>query len=154
MGAAPGTIVITDYGEGYGSWATTRPREQDPRGGSGAPAVERDVPVLTLDEHCAERGIDHVAVAKIDVEGAELDVLAGASGLLQAGVVDLLLVEVSDNTTPTGRRAWELVDLLAAPPLRTYVLRGGRLTPFHAAGRVEFESVVSLSPAGQARLGL
>ena len=154
VGAREGQITITDYGVGYGSWATTRPRDQDPRGGAGAPAVERQVPVVALDAYCAEQGIDHVAVAKVDVEGAELDVLEGAAGMLAADAVEMLLVEVSDNTTPAGRTARELVELLATPPLRAYVLEGGRLRAFRAAGRLDFAGVVALNAAGRARLGL
>ena len=48
------------------------------------------VRTTTIDQLCAERRITQVAVAKIYVEGAELDVLRGMSGLLARGAVSLL----------------------------------------------------------------
>ena len=151
-GATAGEVELTDYGQGYGSWATTRPREIDPRGGAGEPAVTRAVPQVTLDAYAAAHGLERIAALKVDVEGAELEVLSGARGLLDDAAVDLLVVEVSDNTLPEGTHAWQLVERLAAPPLRSVALRGGELVPFRAAGRVDFATVVALTPAGRERL--
>ena len=40
------------------------------------------VPVTTLDAECDRRGIDHLHLLKIDTEGAEVQVLQGAAGIL------------------------------------------------------------------------
>jgi hypothetical protein len=45
------------------------------------------------DDVVGEAGIDHVDLLKIDVEGAEFDVLAGAKSILAA--TESLVVEVS-----------------------------------------------------------
>jgi FkbM family methyltransferase len=62
-------------------------------------AVERsvgsvEVPTVTLDHLLAERGIDHVDVMKIDVEGGEGEVLGGASGLLGGDDPVTLLIDL------------------------------------------------------------
>jgi FkbM family methyltransferase len=44
----------------------------------------RETPVTTLDAVVAERGLERVDLVKIDVEGAELSVLAGAAATLAA----------------------------------------------------------------------
>jgi hypothetical protein len=50
---------------------------------------------------------------KLDVEGAELDVLKGALGLLQTIPRPVLLVEVYDvRTKPWGYQAREIVEFL------------------------------------------
>jgi FkbM family methyltransferase len=51
-------------------------------------AARRTLEVVTLDEHVREHGVERVALLKIDTEGMELDVLAGASRTLSiTGVV-------------------------------------------------------------------
>jgi hypothetical protein len=56
-----------------------------------------------LDTIWADAGEPGVAAAKIDVEGAELEVLAGAERLLDR-CRPALVVEVSDETEPEVRR--------------------------------------------------
>jgi FkbM family methyltransferase len=55
-------------------------------------AVER-VPVSTVDQFCAEHGIDRIDLLKIDVEGAELRVLKGASESFEKRSIPMLLSE-------------------------------------------------------------
>ena len=55
------------------------------------------VPVRTLDGFAAERGIDHIGLIKIDVEGYEPDVIRGADRLLREQRVDLVLFEFSPD---------------------------------------------------------
>lgn len=56
------------------------------------------VPVVTLDAHASEHGLDRIDFLKIDVEGFELDVLRGARGLLDAGRIGAIMLEVGDVT--------------------------------------------------------
>lgn len=51
------------------------------------------VPCTTLDDFCEERGIGSVDVVKIDVQGHEPQVLAGASRLLARKAIRCLIVE-------------------------------------------------------------
>jgi len=53
------------------------------------------VPVTTLDRQAELRGIERIGLLKIDVEGFEPEVLRGASGLLKARAIDLILFEYS-----------------------------------------------------------
>ena len=63
----------------------------DRRGDAGQPT--RRVPMRRLDEIVAEAGAPGPYVIKVDVEGAELEVLKGAGALL--GETELILLEVS-----------------------------------------------------------
>ena len=59
-----------------------------------APSSERfEVPVRRLDGWCAARGLAAVDLLKVDVQGAEVAVLAGAAGILPATVT--VAVEIS-----------------------------------------------------------
>ena len=75
--------------------------------------------VLTADELAAAR------VVKIDVEGAELDVLRGLAPALDSMPADVeLVVEVSpDDQVARGRRPQEPIELLAAAGFHPYRLR-------------------------------
>ena len=85
-GPAPGTIDIAVHRAPVcSSVFGSRPGEP--------PATNRSVPVVTLDDVIAEHGLQGPFVLKIDVEGAELEVLAGAGGAL--GQTELALLEVS-----------------------------------------------------------
>ena len=53
------------------------------------------ITVQTLDNWAAERRIESIDLLKIDVEGAECDVLAGAAGLLNVSRIHAILAECS-----------------------------------------------------------
>jgi FkbM family methyltransferase len=72
-----------------------------------------DVPVLTLDEFCAERKVDRVGFLKIDVEGYEKFVLRGASRLLGARAIDFVFLEfIHKAFWDAGYNPMDLVDML------------------------------------------
>jgi len=52
-----------------------------------------EVPMTTLDAALAADGVTHVDLLKVDVEGSELGVLAGAKGLLEASAIDVIYIE-------------------------------------------------------------
>lgn len=68
------------------------------------------VAVERLDDVLKARGIDQVDFIKLDVEGAELSVLQGASELLRRSLRPVILSEVQDlRTKPWGYRAKEIL---------------------------------------------
>jgi FkbM family methyltransferase len=52
------------------------------------------VPAVTIDQYCKERGIDAIEFLKIDVEGAEFEVLKGCLRMLSAKKVRFLWIEL------------------------------------------------------------
>jgi len=56
-------------------------------------AITQEIELTTLDEYCSTAGIERIDLLKIDVEGHELDVLAGGSKLLQSGGIRLVQFE-------------------------------------------------------------
>jgi FkbM family methyltransferase len=71
------------------------------------------VNVTSIDEFLSRTGIQKIDFIKLDVEGAELEVLKGARSLLAAVPRPTLLVEVYDiRTEPWGYRAHEIVRCL------------------------------------------
>lgn len=79
-----------------------------------APRGRIEVDVTTLDAFCAERGIGRGVLLKIDVEGAERRVLAGAGGLLESGGIPLVYLEVMFTEHYAGQALYhELAQMLA-----------------------------------------
>jgi hypothetical protein len=77
-------------------------------------AASYPVPVSTLDIYTQQHGIDHIDLVKIDAEGFDLNVLEGASRLLDEQKIDIFLFEYAD----------------ASKPYRFYRLFNGFLSPF------------------------
>jgi FkbM family methyltransferase len=60
------------------------------------PAIGQiEVPCTTIDNYCQEHGIRRIDLLKIDVEGAETLVIAGATETLQNEIVANVLIEVT-----------------------------------------------------------
>ena len=76
--------------------------------GSGLLDTEGEVTVKTvaLDDFCREQRIEHVDVLKIDVQGAEYAVLAGARDLLARHAIDLIYIELIMAPSYVGQRKY------------------------------------------------
>jgi FkbM family methyltransferase len=93
-----GTVTLNLFEQRLGSWHSLgRPELPDPfqPGRTVAPSNSIEVESLTLDAYAASAGLDRIALLKIDVEGAEPDVLSGAMGLLERRAIGAVLFEVS-----------------------------------------------------------
>jgi FkbM family methyltransferase len=51
------------------------------------------VNVVTIDDECQRRGINELALLKLDLQGGELDALVGAKKLLESGSIKAVIVE-------------------------------------------------------------
>jgi FkbM family methyltransferase len=67
---------------------------------------EVSVQTIALDDFCRAERIEHLDVLKIDVQGAEYAVLAGARGLLEKHAVDLIYLEMIMAPSYVGQRKY------------------------------------------------
>lgn len=70
------------------------------------------VPVVTLDERVPSLGLTRVDVIKIDVEGMEFDVLAGARTILQTSGPKLVFELTPDYVRSVGHEVSDVLGLL------------------------------------------
>lgn len=88
------------------------PLDQDPENPmihSFAQIGSTDVKLQTLDGYAAEHNIGHIDILKSDTQGYELEVLRGATRLLQAGLIRAVIVEV--NFVPMYVRQASFIEL-------------------------------------------
>jgi FkbM family methyltransferase len=80
----------------YSEWNTMgMPAMVTPEGNRVSPTKSVAVPSCTLDEFCRTEKIDRINFLKVDVEGFERTVFAGATRLLRERRVDTLCFEIS-----------------------------------------------------------
>jgi FkbM family methyltransferase len=88
-----------------------------------------EVPITDLDSYAAENGITHIDFMKIDTQGHEDEVLAGAEGLLENGAVDVIETELTvGNPYTKSLQFYDLERVLIPAGFRFYAIsRGGNL---------------------------
>jgi FkbM family methyltransferase len=84
-----------------------------------------EVEVGTADSYCKQNGITRIDLLKLDTEGHELDVLAGAEGILQSGTVNAVQFEFGGANLDTRTFLRDFVRLLEPEFQLFRVLRDG-----------------------------
>lgn len=92
----------------------------------------------TVDAFCHEtRSIDHIDFLKIDVEGAELDVLKGSEKMLSRKQISFLQVEYGGTYPDAGITFKHVLELVNEYGYSAYELIDNKLTPITAENFVE-----------------
>ncbi|HEV7765498.1 MAG TPA: FkbM family methyltransferase [Thermoanaerobaculia bacterium] len=105
-------IELRVYDDAYLAWSTQADRPLASYGIDVTPIATERVPSITLDRYCERNGIAHIDLLKIDVEGAELQVLRGATRLLAERRIRCLTFEYGQTTFDMGNTPEELEALL------------------------------------------
>src|SRR5262249_47267521 len=63
--------------------------------GWGRVNARTTVKVLTVDQYCSERGIQRIDLLKSDTQGFELEVLKGASRMIERNLIHLIYLEMN-----------------------------------------------------------
>ncbi len=124
--AKPGTVTLHVHPDLVGS---SLYQELDLGGANGVPRVVRAV---TLDNLAAEFGLARPFLLKLDVQGAELDVLEGAKTILPAA--EYVLLEVSlFHFFEGGLVLADVVDFMQSHGLVAYDVIGPQYRPLDGA---------------------
>jgi FkbM family methyltransferase len=98
LAAQEGAVTLHSYGEGYLSW-TSQARRPLERYGIDVQAVSNEeAPATTLDLYCERNGIASIDLLKVDVEGAEFQVLLGGRRMLEARSIQCIAFEFGQTT--------------------------------------------------------
>lgn len=125
-----GTVRMHCYDGPYRAFNSMAERPLAAYGVDAGPARCEEVIAVTLDAYCAEHGVTRIDLLKVDVEGAELQVLRGARGLLSARRIACIAFEFGQTTFDMGNTPGELKALFGAHGYRlTNIVPGARLFP-------------------------
>jgi FkbM family methyltransferase len=108
-----GEIELHVYDDAHLAWSTQADRPLANYGIDVKPAGIERVPSITLDRYCETANIARIDLLKIDVEGAEFQVLLGAKRLLAEQRIRCLTFEFGQTTYDMGNTAEAIEELLA-----------------------------------------
>jgi len=133
-----GTVRFTTYAPRYSAWNTTS--TQPNMGVEPECVVEAEC--TTIDDYCRSNDVDFIDLLKIDVEGAEVEVLHGAERMISEGRIAAIVFEISMQPLAALHRAPD--DVISAFVDQAFEVfrigRGGRLYQVNA------QNVSSLPP--------
>ncbi len=119
-GAEEGEATLYEFDENFGGASSMR---QEAWPGHQA-ARNTPIHVVPLDKYVEQQGIASVRLMKVDVQGAEADVLSGAGRLLNSSNAPLLFVELErDATAAFGRTIDQLLAVITAANYEMYSWR-------------------------------
>jgi FkbM family methyltransferase len=147
LGDAPGSLDLCDYAEHAGSQHASLLKGVIDGIHRGETRYTR-VPVGTLDDYCADKGIDRIDLLKIDVEGFELKVLQGARRMLKEGRIETIQFEFNEMNV-VGRSFLNDFFSLLQGSHQLYRLLPHGLLPLRAGGhwmneQFIFQNIVAL----------
>lgn len=109
-----GTLHLNVYDEDLSAWNTRAVRPLAAYGIDVKPAASEAVEATTVDIYCERRGVGEIDLLKVDVEGAEYQVLLGARRMLESKAVRCITFEFGQTTFDMGNRPEEIEDYLTS----------------------------------------
>jgi len=125
-GERPGFATMNVHPDGFGSSLL---KEVE---GPSVDGVSREIPVITIDQACADKKLKGPYLIKVDVQGAELQVLAGARQALYETEAVILEVNLF-GTMIGGPQLYEVVSQMKKYGFAVYDIYGFTYRPFDGA---------------------
>lgn len=108
LAEAEGSIRLNVYDDDYLSWNSRALRPLENYGIDVKPVAVEVVAATTVDLYCEQNGIRQIDLLKVDVEGAEYQVLLGAQRMLRQKLVRCLTFEFGQTTFDMGNDPLEI----------------------------------------------
>ena len=119
-------VTLNVFPDNVNSWHSLgQPELPDPFN-PGKLIIAKDKQIvqgISIDDYVSINSIEKIHFLKIDVEGAELDVLKGASISLEKGVIDVIMFEISlPQLISMGYEQAQIFDYLNEKRMKIYAL--------------------------------
>lgn len=144
-----GPVSLHVYDDDFMSWNTRAVRPLEDYGIAVKPVGVEEVPATTLDLYCERGGVAEIDLLKVDVEGAEFQVLVGARRMLEERRVRCVTFEFGQTTFDMGNSPDRIESYLrdAGYELRNLVA-GDPVFPGRASAQTACYSMHVATPAG------
>jgi FkbM family methyltransferase len=113
------------------------------RHAENGPALTETVPVTTMDLFCQQEGVRRVDLLKIDTEGYEMEVLLGASKMMQSGAIRSIQFEFGDTFLTTPYHFIDFWELLSPRYTIYRILRRGLDEVRHYSSDLEIYKIAN-----------
>ena len=112
LSEAVGTAELHIFDEDHAAWNTLANRPLHQYGIDIKPICSKNVPTTTIDAYCEAHDIQRIDLLKIDVEGAEYQVLQGASRMMSEHRIRCVIFEFGQTTFDMGNDPGKLTQLI------------------------------------------
>jgi FkbM family methyltransferase len=102
-------VKLNVYSEEYSSWSSLANRPLENYGIDIKPIYTEEIQATTLDNYCDKNKIDFIDLLKIDVEGAEYQVMLGAQSLFEKKKVRCCVFEFGATTFDMGNTPDQII---------------------------------------------
>ncbi len=128
----PGAAVMHVYGNGLGTNSLVDAIDR-------RESIAEEVELTTIDLYCSTRGIPSIELVKIDAEGHDFDIIAGAAGMLDKHAICALQFEYNQRWIGARNYLRDVFDFLVP---RGYVIGklAGSHVEFYPAWQWEMEN--------------
>lgn len=107
-----GNIRLNVYEDALSAFNSQAARPMKNYGLDIEPVGVEETPATTVDQYCEQNKIDRIDLLKIDVEGAEFQVMQGARRMLESRRIACLTFEFGQTTFDMGNRPSDIDALL------------------------------------------
>jgi FkbM family methyltransferase len=145
-----GPVRLHVYDDDHLSWTSRALRPLESYGIDLRPQATEEAPATTVDLYCEAHGVAEIDLLKIDVEGAELQVLIGARRMLRERRVRCVTFEFGQTTFDMGNSPEQIEACLkeAGYELRN-IVEGDPAFPGREGAQTACYSMHMATPAGE-----
>jgi FkbM family methyltransferase len=109
-----GTANLHIFDDNHSSWNTLANRPLQQYGINVKPICSKNVPTTTIDAYCETHNIQQIDLLKVDVEGAEYQVLKGAHRMMREQRIRCVIFEFGQTTYDMGNDPSKLAQLISS----------------------------------------
>jgi FkbM family methyltransferase len=144
-----GQVTLNVYDDDHLAWSTQAHRPLEKYGIDVQPVSTEEIASSTVDLYCDKNNVTKIDLLKVDVEGAELQVLTGARRMLESQLIACVAFEFGQTTFDMGNEPDEIEAYLNGMGYRVRnVVAGDPVFPGRSSAQTAQFSMHIATPRG------